>query len=153
MTQETKQNIGEIVKFLVISFVIVLPIRYFIAQPFIVNGASMEPTFHNGDYLIIDELSYELRAPRKNEVAVFRYPGDPSKYFIKRIVGLPGETVVTDAGTTTLGGDEYFAEGDNRGASFDSRMWGPLNAKYLTGRVMFRLFPFTSIGYLPGYEN
>jgi signal peptidase I len=83
----------ELVEIVVISLAIILPIRYFLIQPFYVKGASMEPTFDDHEYLIIDELSYRFRAPSRGEVVVFRYPLDPRQYFIKRVVGLPGETV------------------------------------------------------------
>jgi len=83
----------ELVEIVVISLAIILPIRYFLIQPFYVKGASMEPTFDDHEYLIIDELSYRFRAPVRGEVVVFRYPLDPRQYFIKRIVGLPGETI------------------------------------------------------------
>jgi signal peptidase I len=83
----------EIVKIIIISLVIVLPIRYFIVQPFIVRGASMEPNFEDHDYLIVDEISYYFRAPLRGESIVFRFPRDPHQFFIKRIVGLPGEKV------------------------------------------------------------
>jgi signal peptidase I len=83
----------ELVEIVVISLAIILPIRYFLIQPFYVKGASMEPTFDDHEYLIIDELSYRFRAPARGEVVVFRYPLDPRQYFIKRVVGLPGETV------------------------------------------------------------
>lgn len=83
----------ELVEIVVISLAIILPIRYFLIQPFYVKGASMEPTFDDHEYLIIDELSYRFREPERGEVVVFRYPLDPRQYFIKRIVGLPGETV------------------------------------------------------------
>ncbi len=83
----------ELVEIVVISLAIILPIRYFLIQPFYVKGASMEPTFDDHEYLIIDELSYRLRQPERGEVVVFRYPLDPRQYFIKRIVGMPGETV------------------------------------------------------------
>lgn len=76
-----------------IALIIVVPVRYFIFQPFIVRGASMEPNFHDGDYLIVDELSYRFRTPERGEVVVFRYPQDPSQRFIKRIIGLPGEKI------------------------------------------------------------
>ena len=90
-------GVWEIVKFGLIVLVIVMPIRLYIAQPFIVAGESMAPTFSSGDYLIIDELTYNfIKEPSVGEVVVFRYPQDPSKYFIKRIVGLPGEELVVD---------------------------------------------------------
>ncbi|QQG44992.1 MAG: signal peptidase I [Candidatus Sungiibacteriota bacterium] len=97
-TQENPNNrwgreILEIIKVLVISLAIVLPIRYYIAQPFIVRGASMEPNFHDKEYLIVDEVSYLLQEPKRGEAIVFRYPLGPRQFFIKRIIGLPGEGV------------------------------------------------------------
>jgi signal peptidase I len=136
----------------------------------------MEPTFESREYLIVDELSYYFREPARGEVIVFRYPRDPSKHFIKRVIGLPGETVVVRGEKTyikegetlqpleeayaagnfwgnlevTLGSDEYFVMGDNRAVSLDSRSWGPLPAKLITGRALLRLFPFQQIEFLPG---
>src|SRR3990167_8172682 len=94
--------VWEFIKVVVISVVIVLPIRTYIAQPFIVSGASMEPNFYNGEYLIVDELTYELRPPQRGEVVVFRYPLNPSEFFIKRVIGLPGEKVEIKNGKKTL---------------------------------------------------
>ena len=88
-----RQSVWEVIKFVAITLAIVVPIRTWIAQPFIVSGASMEPTFDDREYLIIDELTYQFRPPERSEVVVFRYPKDPSKFFIKRIIGLPGETL------------------------------------------------------------
>lgn len=83
----------EIIKVVIISAVIVIPIRYYLIQPFFVSGASMVPQFHNGEYLVIDEFSYRNNAPQRGDVVVFRYPKDPSQFYIKRIIGLPGETI------------------------------------------------------------
>ncbi|MDD5341341.1 MAG: signal peptidase I [Patescibacteria group bacterium] len=83
----------EIVKVVIISLAIIIPIRYFLIQPFYVKGASMEPNFHDHEYLIINEIGYRLEQPSRGDVVVFRYPKDPSQYFIKRIIGLPGEKV------------------------------------------------------------
>lgn len=167
MGENKKKESGllEFIKVVVISVAIVLPIRAYIAQPFIVSGASMEPNFHNGEYLIIDELTYAFRAPERGEVIVFRYPLKPSEFFIKRIVGLPGETVEIKAnkvfvngtewaepylpGTSKtainirmiLGGNEYFVLGDNRPQSSDSRFWGALPKEKIMGRALLRLWP------------
>ncbi len=86
--------IWEVVKVAVVSLAIILPIRYFLVQPFYVKGASMEPNFTDHDYLLIDEISYRFRAPERGEVVVFRYPKNPRDFYIKRVVGLPGERVV-----------------------------------------------------------
>lgn len=90
--------IWEIVKVASISLAIILPVRYFLIQPFYVKGASMEPNFHDHEYLIIDEISYRFNAPERGQVIVFRYPKDPQEYFIKRVIGLPGESVQINDG-------------------------------------------------------
>ena len=160
----------EILKIVIISLAIIIPIRYFLIQPFFVNGASMEPNFLNGDYLIIDEISYRFEAPQRGDVIIFRYPLDPSQFFIKRVIGLPGEKVkvindsvfingkpldeskylqgVDTAGNVevTLEGDEYFVLGDNRQASSDSRRWGEVNEKFIIGRAWLRAWPFNRLG-------
>lgn len=83
----------ELVKIVIVSLAIIIPVRYFLIQPFYVKGASMEPNFLDQEYLIIDEISYRFENPQRGDVVVFRYPGDPRQYFIKRIIGLPGEKV------------------------------------------------------------
>ncbi|MBI3442466.1 MAG: signal peptidase I [Candidatus Sungbacteria bacterium] len=170
-------ELWDIIKVLLISLAIVLPIRYFLVQPFIVRGASMEPTFEDSEYLIVDEISYYLRRPERGEVVVFRYPRDPSQFFIKRIVGLPGEEVDIKSGRVMilnaehpsgfvmgepyldppnrptypdvqrkLGIDEYFVLGDNRDFSSDSRIWGVLPRKLITGRTLLRVWPPNRFG-------
>lgn len=158
--------IFEVIKIVVLALLIVIPIRYFIFQPFVIKGNSMEPNFHQGDYLIVDEISYRFKEPQRGDVVVFRYPQDTSQRFIKRIIGLPGETVGIEGGKITIGEgieerildestylpmqnyfdnvslslkeDEYFVLGDNRFASFDSRKWGSLPRDYIVGRVILR---------------
>lgn len=85
--------VWEIAKVTAISLAIILPVRYYLIQPFYVKGASMEPNFHDHEYLIIDELSYRFTPPERGQVVVFRYPHNPQEYFIKRVIALPGETV------------------------------------------------------------
>jgi signal peptidase I len=159
----------ELAKLAVIAVVVVIPFRLFIAQPFVVDGASMDPTFKNGQYLIVDELTYHFKGPERGSVLIFKYPLDTSKYFIKRVIGLPGETVQinegkvtivnkdnpggitlnedyiklpkSDSSTYSLGSDEYFVMGDNRAGSADSRLWGPVPKKDLVGRPIIRLWP------------
>ena len=172
------QSFWEMVRFAVLALLIVVPIRAFVAEPFIVSGSSMVPTFEDGDYLVIDKLSYELGDPQRYDVTVFHYPSDPSKFFIKRIIGLPNETVgiAGDIVTITnrdnpkglvldqpfvkntsssqthmeLKDNEYFVMGDNRRASSDSRYWGAVDRNLLTGRALVRLLPFNKINILPG---
>jgi len=130
----------------------------------------MEPNFENGDYLIVDEISFRLRSPERGEVVVLKYPNDPSQRYIKRIIGLPGETVEIKEGkviigykvldesdylpastftvgnkTMVLGPDQYFVLGDNRIASSDSRSWGVLPKKDIIGRALIRAWPFAAL--------
>ncbi len=158
--------------------VVVIPIRVFVVSPFVVDGESMHPTFENLDYLIVDELIYDFKAPARGDVIVFRYPGNPSVFYIKRIIGLPGETLSINHGTVTvttadgqniglaepyivnedatytkkvsLNPGEYFVMGDNRPNSSDSRVWGPLPKKDIIGRVDLRLLPVKESGFFPG---
>ncbi len=132
----------------------------------------MEPSFQEGDYLLIDQLSYRFSSPERGDTIVFRYPRDPSRRYIKRIIGLPGETLVIEDGniyvtnddkkekleedyilesetflgmSVSLEEDEFFVIGDNRGASFDSREWGSLSSDYIIGKVFFRVAPFEKV--------
>jgi len=105
-------NFGwEILKIVIISLAIIIPIRYFLIQPFFVKGASMEPNFLDGDYLIIDEISYRFESPERSDVIIFRYPLDPSQFFIKRVIGLPGETIKIKDGKITIYNQETAKEG------------------------------------------
>lgn len=171
----------ETLKTFILAVLIVVPLRLYVAQPFFVRGSSMEPSFSSGDYLIIDELSYRFREPKRGEVVVFRYPRDPSQFFIKRIIGLPGETVrstegsvvvVTEEGSfpleerylrTRIREDfevsaqqgEYVMLGDNRGASSDSRRWGSLPQENIVGKVLVTVWPVQefSVFAAPSYET
>ncbi|MEK7118183.1 MAG: signal peptidase I, partial [Patescibacteria group bacterium] len=84
--------IWETVRYALVAALIIIPIRTFIAQPFVVSGNSMYPTFHNGEYLIVNELAKYQDTYERGDVVILRYPVDPSKYFIKRVIGLPEET-------------------------------------------------------------
>lgn len=99
----------ELIKIVVISLVIIIPIRYFLIQPFYVKGASMEPNFYDHEYLIIDEITYRFKDPKRGDIIVFRYPRNPQEYFIKRIVGLPGEKIQIKDGQVYLYNDIYLA--------------------------------------------
>jgi len=168
----------EILTFVVLAIVIVVPIRLFVAQPFVVEGESMHPTFETGDYLIVDQLTYRFQEPERGDVVIFKYPNDTSVFYIKRLIGLPGETVHIDKGETsitktdgtvirldesyviaedatytldrTLGPGQYFVMGDNRPKSSDSRAWGALPKEDIMGRAYLRLFPASELGVLPG---
>ncbi len=105
--REAAEFTVEIVKVIVISLAIIIPIRYFLIQPFYVKGASMEPNFYDREYLVIDELSYRFSEPQRGDIIVFRYPRDPSQYFIKRIIGLPGEKIELKEGKVYVSNREH----------------------------------------------
>ena len=168
--------IWEIFKVVVISLAIIIPVRYFLIQPFYVKGASMEPNFEDHQYLIIDELTYRFKHPERGQVVVFRYPLNPREYFIKRVIGLPGEKLEiqgekiivynenypnglelnesylspeaknTGQLSVELAADEYYLMGDNRTESLDSRFFGPVRRQYLIGKVLFRGWPLDKVG-------
>jgi signal peptidase I len=97
----------EIIKIVVITLAIILPIRYFLFQPFYVRGASMEQTFHDRDYLIIDEITYRLSDPKRGDVVVVRNPSNNAEFFIKRIIGLPREVIEFKNGSVLIFNDQY----------------------------------------------
>lgn len=163
------RNTWDLVKYAIIALMIVIPIRIFIAQPFIVSGESMFPTFYNGEYLIIDELSYRFNKPERGDVIIFRYPGDTKRFFIKRIIGLPNEEISINGREVTIINrdnpngfkllepyikeefdstidyitkeDEYFVMGDNRNKSSDSRIWAkPLTTKLTDKLIIGRAY-------------
>ena len=102
LLSSTVEFIWELVKVVVISLAIIIPVRYYLIQPFYVKGASMEPNFYDHEYLIIDEISYRLKEPQRGDIVVFKYPRDPSQYFIKRIVALPNEEVEVKGGQVVI---------------------------------------------------
>ncbi len=99
--------IWETIKIVIISLAIIIPVRYYLIQPFFVRGASMTPNFDNGQYLVVDEISYRFEGPERGEVIVFKYPLDTSQYYIKRIVGLPEETVEIKDGQVIIYNQNY----------------------------------------------
>ncbi|MEK7646609.1 MAG: signal peptidase I [Patescibacteria group bacterium] len=176
-------HVREWIKVIIVALIISLPIRFFIAEPFVVEGASMDPTFESGQFLIVDRISYNTGTPSRGDVTIFKYPNNPRVYYIKRVIGLPGETVRISDGivsivnteypegfildesyigathrshetaTVTLGPTEYFVMGDNRSQSSDSRSWGPLDEKFIIGRPVVRLLPLTAVSLFPGEHH
>ena len=176
-TKPAQSSFWEFVRYAFIALLIVIPFRIYVAQPYVVEGSSMDPTFKTGDYLIVDQLSKRFEEPKRESVIIIKYPKDPSKFFIKRLIGFPGETIEIKEGAVIvydvnnnsiqlnepyvifnkienfskkLGADEYFVMGDNRAGSSDSRIWGPVPKKYIIGTPVLRLFPFNEIDFHPG---
>lgn len=174
----------ELIKIVAVSLAIIIPIRYYLIQPFYVKGASMEPNFYDKEYLIIDEISYRFYEPARGDIIVFRYPRNQEEYFIKRVIALPGEKVQIKDGfvyiynradsagvkleekylpagdktyglneeTVSLNHDQYYVLGDNRNSSKDSRSFGPVDKKLITGRVLLRGWPFDRINIFSAPE-
>lgn len=166
--------IFEIVKVGAAVFLAALFIRFFLFQPFIVQGSSMEPNFHDGEYLFVEKLSYDFHAPKRGDVVVFKYPLNTSVDYIKRIIGLPGDTITIKDGKVMVNGvaltEQYLAEGqktillnssdavysvtvpkgkffmmgDNRDHSADSREGWLLPKEDIIGRTALVLFPANS---------
>ncbi|MBI4948258.1 signal peptidase I [Candidatus Berkelbacteria bacterium] len=161
----------EVFKVVTAVFISAAIIRYFLLQPFVVEGSSMEPNFHNGEYLFVEKISYRFKEPNRGDVVVMQYPRNTSVNYIKRIIGLPGETVVIKDGRVFINGtkltesylptdeitlslinkDEeytvhvpsgkYFVMGDNRDASSDSRDGWLLDRSQIVGRSALVVLP------------
>lgn len=162
----------ELMKVIVLAAITIVLIRYFLFKPFYVKGQSMEPSFFERDYLIINEISYRFRGPERGEVVVFKAP-NIADHYLKRVIGLPGERVKVEGSkviiynddhpegivieelyleeetpgsvTVVLEEDEYFVLGDNRDASYDSRRFGAIHKDVIVGRVWFRGWPLNRI--------
>ncbi len=175
--QEKKEEIVDFFKTIIIAAAVMLFIRVFIVQPFVVKGSSMEPNFYEKDYLMVDEVSYRFHSPNRGDIIVFKYQdGNKSEYLIKRIIGLPGETVVIKDGkvyiknssgqlllsepylplgretkgeiTEEIKANDYFVLGDNREVSLDSRYFGQISKDKIVGKVLLRGFPFNKFGLI-----
>ena len=155
---------------------IFIVIYLFILTPNQVKGASMEPTFHNGDYILTSRITYKFRNPQRGDVIVFRSPKNPDIEYIKRIIGLPGDKILIENNEVYVNGikleeayisaktnlweggfikegvpiivpaDHVFVMGDNRPRSSDSREFGPIPIDSIIGQVFYRYFPTTVMG-------
>ncbi len=164
--KESGSVIWETLQTLVLAGLLIVFFRAFVFQNFVVEGSSMYPTLMQGDRLIVSRLSYIFGEPDRGDIIVFQYPFGPERDFVKRIIGLPGETLAIqngqvfidgkplppetyvqnrsseNYGPVTLGEDEYFVMGDNRTGSSDSRSWGPLQKHFIIGKAWLIYYPF-----------
>lgn len=166
----------EFVKTIVFILVAAFIIRHFLIQPFVVDGSSMEPSFHNGEYILVNKVTYDLRAPARGDVIVFHPPGETDN-FIKRIIGLPGDRVDIQGHQVSINGkpinesylpsfaplapdeqasfnivlqqNQYFVMGDNRDESKDSRVFGPIGKERIIGRAWLILYPLRDTELVP----
>jgi signal peptidase I len=176
-TPERKAGWGkavrELIETLALTLVIFLLVR-FAAPNFRIEGFSMEPDFHDGQYLFVNRLIYMLHPPERGDVIVFIPPTNTSRDYIKRVIGLPGERVeivngrvliagqeleepyplnpgTYSYGPVTVGTAEYFVLGDNRDNSSDSHSWGMLDAKKIIGKAWITYWPLDLVGWVPSY--
>jgi len=172
---QKKSWVREWVETIIVALVLALIIRTFVVQVFFIPTGSMEPTLEVDDRIIVSKFFYKLKGPERFDIAVFRYPhnkpDEPKRDLIKRIIGLPGETIearkgivfingkelseehtmrrdISDFGPVKIPGDAYFMMGDNRMNSSDSRVWGYLPKKYLIGPAFIRIWPLSRLGFL-----
>lgn len=166
----------------VLAFAVFMMVYLFLFQPHKVDGNSMVPNFQNMEYILTDKITYQRRLPRRGEIVVFHAPPPYNSDFIKRIVGLPGESIKVDKGRVYIDGTMlnevylpqtyqtseksflregvpykipdgfYMVLGDNRGFSSDSREWGPIAKKAIVGKASFRYWPPSRMGFIPAQE-
>lgn len=176
-TMDIKKEILSWVFYILFVVVLTYVIIHFVGQRTVVDGRSMNATLNDGDNLIVEKISYRFSDPQRFDIIVFPPQGSPKEHYIKRIIGLPGETVQIDeegniyidgeileedygletiqnpgraSEPITLGDDEYFVLGDNRNNSTDSRSEKVGNVKRdtITGRAWLRIWPLSDIGFL-----
>jgi signal peptidase I len=166
----------DILQTIVLAAAIFVIIYLFAAQPHLVKGSSMEPNFHDGDYILTEKVSYKFREPKRGEVIIFKAPNRPDADYIKRVIGLPGETMKVIEGKIyinntpldeqyepissqtfsgrfleenkefTIPQNQYFVFGDNRSHSSDSREFGPVDKELIIGRALVRYWPVPRFG-------
>lgn len=173
----------DFIETIVVSLAIFAVVYIFLFQPHQVDGRSMEPNFHNGEYILTDKVSYRLNEPKRGDVVVFHSPQDERVDFIKRIIAVPGDKIEVRDGYVILNGtkleenftndpgkvlngrymkegvevelrnDEYIVMGDNRLHSSDSREWGVITSANIVGRAFFRYWPFSAFGVVRTAES
>ena len=166
------RTVWETVQTIIVAFLLAMFIRSFVVESFVVEGHSMEPTLHDGERLLVNKLAYAFSSPDHGDIVVFRYPEDPSKDFIKRVIAVPGDTIQIEAGRVQVNG-EYIEEpylvnpghdhmpprtvpenavfvlGDNRTNSQDSRYFGFVSEELLEGKAVLIWWPFAFFQTLP----
>ncbi len=169
-----RQILTEVIQTIVLALLLFVAINFITAR-IRVDGQSMEPTFHNGDYVVVNRLAYKIGDIERGDVVVFPYPLDPQRDLIKRVIGLPGDRVSVISGIVYVNDaalmEEYISEppvdamsqvtvpdgyvflmGDNRNDSQDSRSWGPVAINNLIGKAVFRYYPFNALGVVLHYD-
>jgi signal peptidase I len=175
---ETSQVWGiarEIIETILLAAVIWLAVNFATAR-YVVDGQSMEPNLHTGQFLIVSRLAYKFGVPQRGDIIVFDFPGNPADDYVKRVIGLPGDTVTIQAGQIFINGNRleepylpdermlptqgrwnvpdgsYFVLGDNRAHSSDSRRWGMLPEDAIIGKAWVSYWPPQDWGAIPHYD-
>jgi len=167
-----KSATREVLETIIIAFVLAFLIRTFVFESYQVQGISMEPTLHNGDRVLVNKLAYVFGQPKTGQIIVFKSPVIPSQDWIKRVIGVPGDTIRVSHNVVYINGHRYpepfleyrgspnvaptyvlpgylWVEGDNRPKSFDSRYFGLLPIKNVRGRAILVWWPPRDMKWLP----
>lgn len=165
----------ELSKWIIVFMVAILLVHLYIATIFMVDGASMDQTLRSGEVLLVNRLAYLVNNPKRGDIVILRFPGDPKAKYVKRLIGLPGETVTIEQGYFYVNGiklretyltpesitpennypryklqkNEYFVAGDNREVSSDSRVWGAAKKEDFFGKTRLIVYPFSDFSYVP----
>jgi signal peptidase I len=147
---------GELIQTVAIAGVLFLAVNLLTAR-IRVEGISMEPSLHEGQFVVVNRIAYRWNEADRGDIIVFRFPLNPSRRFIKRVIGLPGNTVTIAAtprydGEWVIGPDELFVLGDNRNNSSDSQNWGPLPIEEVIGKAVLVYWPPSEAGIIPHYD-
>jgi signal peptidase I len=170
--KKKKSSAFELLESIIIAVLLALIIRFFLFEPFFIPSGSMEPTLQIGDKIIVNKIVYRFQEPKRGDIMVFKYPLDPARDYIKRVIGLPGEKLeIKDSviyindqpieeeylpsnsnsanfGPVNIPENAYFMMGDNRNNSQDSRVWGTLPNNYIIGKALAVFWPVNRIGVL-----
>jgi len=165
------RTVRDILETVIAALVIAVLVRGFIIEPYVVNGPSMEPTLWTGERLFISKLAYRFGKPQRGDIVMFRYPLNPEKDYVKRVIAIPGDTIEMRMGRVYINGqqvsepfvqfpglynmsaqvvppDTVFVMGDNRANSEDSREFGPVKLSLVRGKAVFRVWPLKAAGFL-----
>ena len=174
MSEKQTRLLREMIELITLTLLILFVVR-FAVQSFRTDGQSMEPNFHNDEFVLVNKVSYLFQQPQRGDVIVFHYPFDIHKDFIKRIIGLPGDIIHTTNASVSINGqtikepyisvafnfantswklgpNQFFVMGDNRNNSLDSRIWGPLDRSYIIGKVVVAYWPMSNLGLVNTYS-
>lgn len=165
--------LGELLQTALIAFLLFIVVNLVTAR-IRVEGISMEPSLHDGEFVVVNKLAYRWQEPERGDIIVFYFPSDPRRRFIKRVIGLPGDTVTIRDGQVLINGSileepyldeepqyhgewriapiEVFVLGDNRNNSSDSQNWGPLDINEIIGKAMLVYWPMDTFGLIPHYD-